>query len=98
MAAKTAAATAKGTADAARESARGQADAVLLNATAEAKSIELKGQATAQAIDLQAKALNQNGVMLVELEKAKRWNGALPTQMFSGVTPLMSIAPVGSNK
>lgn len=83
---------AEGEANAARETAKGQADATLYNAEAEAKAIELKGAATAEAISAQAKALGSN-TNLVELEKAKQWDGKLPTQMFSGVTPLMTIAP-----
>lgn len=60
--------------------AQGEADAKLAHARAEAESILLKGEAEAKAIKLRADALaaNEN---LVELTKAERWNGVLPTSM-----------------
>lgn len=83
-----------GTADAARERARGEADAQvlnakanaesrLLNATAEAKAIQLQGEATAAAINAQAEALKANAT-LVDMERAKRWDGKLPTSIYAG--------------
>lgn len=93
--AETARIQAEGAANAAREQARGQADARVLVATAEAKAIELQGVATAAAIKAQADALRANSE-LVELRKAEKWNGALPTQMLSGVVPFMQFqAPAG---
>lgn len=91
-----------GQADAAREQARGAADAQVLNAkasaesrllqaTAEAKAIQLQGEATAAAINAQAEALKANQT-LVEMEKAKRWNGALPTSIYAGAPiPFMTM-------
>ena len=80
-----------GQANAAREQARGLADATLLRAEAEAKSIRLKGEAEAYAIQAQAKALADNG-NLVELRRAERWNGALPSQMFgAGPIPFFNV-------
>ncbi len=89
-----------GLADAARENARGEADARVLNAkasadarllqaTAEAKAIQLQGEAQATAIKAQADALAANK-NLVELRKAEKWDGKLPVQMLSSVTPFMS--------
>lgn len=82
---------AEGEANAARETARGQADARLLNATAEAKAIQLQGEAQAAAIEAQAKALKASSD-LVELRKAERWDGKLPTSIFAGAPiPFMPI-------
>lgn len=84
--AQTAKVAAIGRADAAREDARGVADARVLAATAEAKSIQLQGEATAAAMDAQAKALKDQPA-LVEMEKARRWQGQVPTSMYAG-TPI----------
>ena len=82
--------TAIGQADAERERARGVADGRVLIATAEAKAIQVKGEAEAAAIRAQTEALQANQA-LVELRKAERWNGALPTQMLSNVMPFLSV-------
>ena len=51
----------------------------------------LKGEAEADAIKARATALAQNQ-NLVELIKAERWNGQLPTTVIPGnVTPFLSI-------
>lgn len=85
-------------ADRQRIKAQGEADSRLAVAKAEAESIELKGRAEAESIKAQADALRQN-VNLVELRKAERWNGALPTQMLSNVMPIMEFkAPAGVAK
>lgn len=81
---------AEGKANAIREEARGQSDANLLVAEAEAKAIKLKGEAEAAAIEAQARALGANP-HLVDLRKAERWNGALPTSMLSNVVPFMNV-------
>lgn len=91
-----------GQADKARESARGQADSTMLNAkanadarilqaTAEARAIELQGKAQATAIEAQALALKASSD-LVELRKADRWDGKLPTSIYAGAPiPFMSM-------
>jgi regulator of protease activity HflC (stomatin/prohibitin superfamily) len=92
-----------GKADSQREQARGEADARLLNAkasadarllqaTAEARAIQLQGEATAAAIKAQADALKANET-LVEMEKAKRWNGQLPTAIYAGAPIPFLTAP-----
>lgn len=81
--AETARITALGAANAQREQAKGQADANLAIATAEAKAIELKGLATANAIKQQADALKANAD-LVNLERVKKWDGALPKNIYAG--------------
>lgn len=79
---------AEGKANAVKEEAKGTAEATLVNATAEAKAIQLKGEATAAAMRAQAEALARNPV-LVEMKKAETWDGKLPQQLLSGITPFM---------
>lgn len=85
---------ATGEANGVRETARGNADGALLVAIAKAKAIQLQGEAEALAIKAQADALKANP-NLVDLRKAERWNGALPTQMFgSAPIPFLPIETV----
>ena len=67
-------------ADIAVTQARGQAESQLALARAEAEATRIKGEAEASAIKARAEALAQNQ-NLVELTKAERWNGQLPTTM-----------------
>ena len=60
--------------------AQGQANSNLARARAEAEATRLKGEAEALAIKARAQALAQNQD-LVELTKAERWDGKLPTTM-----------------
>lgn len=99
--------TAAGVANAAIEQARGQAESQLLTARTAAEAIRLRGQAEGQAIrfrgeaegdaiSAQMKALAEAGSSYVALEQARRWNGALPTQMLSGTpVPFINTAPGG---
>ena len=82
---------AEGKANAVKEEAKGTAEATLVNATAEAKAITLKGEATAVAMRAQAEALSRNPV-LVEMRKAETWDGKLPQQLLSGITPFMQFS------
>ena len=65
--------------------ARGRADSSLAEARASAEAMRLKGDAEAAAIKAKAEALAQNQ-NLVELTKAERWNGVLPTTMIPNST------------
>lgn len=60
--------------------AQAEADSKVAQAKADAEATRLRGSAEADAIQAKAKALasNQN---LVELTKAEKWNGVLPTTM-----------------
>jgi regulator of protease activity HflC (stomatin/prohibitin superfamily) len=60
--------------------AQAEADSKVAQAKADAEATRLRGDAEADAIKAKASALasNQN---LVELTKAERWNGVLPTTM-----------------
>jgi regulator of protease activity HflC (stomatin/prohibitin superfamily) len=71
--------------------AKGQADSALAMARSAAESTRLKGEAEAAAIRARAEALasNQN---LVELTKAEKWNGVLPTTMVpNSATPFLNV-------
>jgi regulator of protease activity HflC (stomatin/prohibitin superfamily) len=65
--------------------AQAEADSKLAEAKADAEATRLRGEAEADAIRARAQALasNQN---LVELTKAERWDGALPTTMLPNST------------
>lgn len=71
--------------------AKGRADSELAKATAEAQAIKLRGDAEAHAIEARAKALAQNQ-NLVDLIKAERWDGKLPTTVIPGnTTPFLGV-------
>lgn len=71
--------------------ARGRAESSLAEARARAEATKLAGEAEAAAIKARANALQENP-NLVELTKAERWNGILPTTMVpGGATPFVSI-------
>jgi regulator of protease activity HflC (stomatin/prohibitin superfamily) len=72
-------------ADIAVTQAKGQADSNLAVARAEAEATRVKGTAQADAIRAKAEALAQNQ-NLIELTKAERWNGVLPTTMIPNST------------
>lgn len=72
-------------ADIAVTRAQGQADSLVASAKAEAEAIRLRGDAEADAIRARAAALAQNQ-NLVELVKAERWDGKLPTTMLPNST------------
>ena len=70
--------------------AQAVADSQLAQAKAEAQAITLRGNAEAEAIKARAAALAQNG-NLVELVKAERWDGKLPTTMLpNGTVPFLT--------
>jgi len=82
------------TAERMRVEAKGKADSYLFEREAEAKGIKLKGEAEAAAIKARADALASNA-QLVELEKAQKWDGQLPKQIFAGApVPFMPIDQV----
>ena len=72
-------------ADIVRTRAAAEADRVRAQAQAEADSIRLRGNAEAEAIRERAAAL-ANNPLLVELVKAERWDGKLPTTMLPNST------------
>lgn len=70
--------------------AQAVADSQLAQAKAEAQAITLRGNAEAEAIKARAAALAQNG-NLVELVKAEKWDGKLPTTMLpNGTVPFLT--------
>ncbi|MGL4580657.1 prohibitin family protein [Shewanella decolorationis] len=69
--------------------AQAEADSQLARAKAEAESIRIKGDAEASAIKSRAEALAQNQ-NLVELTKAEKWDGKLPTTVLpTGTLPFI---------
>lgn len=68
-------------ADMLKTKASGEAEAKIIKAKADAEFIRLHGEAEAVVIESKAKALNQVGSNYVELIKAEKWNGTLPTTM-----------------
>jgi regulator of protease activity HflC (stomatin/prohibitin superfamily) len=71
--------------------AQAEADSRLAVAKAEAEAIRLRGDAEAYAIEARSKALASNQE-IVELTKAEKWNGTLPTTMVPGATvPFLNV-------
>lgn len=69
------------------------ADSRLVQAKADAEAIRLRGEAEAHAIRVRAQALAANAA-LVELTKAERWDGKLPTTMLpNSAIPFISAKP-----
>ncbi|MBG1231700.1 prohibitin family protein [Aestuariivirga litoralis] len=80
-------------ADIAVTQAQGRASSVKAEADASAYKTKIEGEATADAIRLRAAAL-ANNPLLVDLTKAERWNGELPTTMVPGsATPFIDVTP-----
>ncbi|QIG69149.1 prohibitin family protein [Rhizobium phage RHph_N1_15] len=71
--------------------AQAEADSQLAVAKAKADAVKLQGDAEASAIKAKSDALAQSP-NLVELTKAERWDGKLPTSFIPGsATPFLSI-------
>lgn len=71
--------------------AKAEADAQVARATAAAQATKLKGDADASAIRAKGDALKDNP-QLVDLIRAERWNGVLPTTMLPDATvPFLSL-------
>jgi regulator of protease activity HflC (stomatin/prohibitin superfamily) len=78
-------------ADIAVTQAQGRANSVKAEADASAYKTKVEGEATAEAIKNRAAAL-ANNPLLVELTKAEKWDGQLPTSMIPGSTvPFLEI-------
>lgn len=81
--ATTARTQASGLANAAIEAARGRAESMKLEAESQAHATLIKGQSEAAAQQLMADALSKNA-SLVEYQKALRWDGKLPVNVYAG--------------
>jgi len=80
-------------ADIAVTQAQGRANSVKAEADASAYKTKIEGEATAEAIKARAAALAGNP-LLVDLTKAEKWNGQLPTTMVPGTaTPFIEVGP-----
>jgi regulator of protease activity HflC (stomatin/prohibitin superfamily) len=76
--------------------AKAQADAVVAQATAQAQATRLAGEAEGAAIKAKGDALRDNPA-LIELTKAERWNGTLPTTMLPNTAiPFLTTAPAAT--
>ncbi|ORE90689.1 hypothetical protein ATO13_22256 [Stappia sp. 22II-S9-Z10] len=85
--------TAEAQRDANKARADGQAYAVEVQAKAEAEAIRLKGDAEASAVAAVQQAIAESPA-LVQYEKAKRWDGALPrTVVPNGAMPFVDVVP-----
>jgi regulator of protease activity HflC (stomatin/prohibitin superfamily) len=73
--------------------AQAEADSSLARARADAEATRLRGEAEAFAISARGEAL-RDSPNLVELTKAERWNGVLPTSMIPGTAvPFLDVSP-----
>jgi regulator of protease activity HflC (stomatin/prohibitin superfamily) len=72
-------------ADQVRLAAAGKADATRSQAEADAAAIRLRGEAEAASIAARGAAILANP-LLIDLTKAERWDGALPSTMIPGST------------
>jgi regulator of protease activity HflC (stomatin/prohibitin superfamily) len=73
--------------------AQAEADSSLARARADAEATRLRGEAEAFAISARGEAL-RDSPNLVELTKAERWNGILPTSMIPGTAvPFLDVSP-----
>lgn len=71
--------------------AKANADAVRAQAEADAAAIRIRGEAEADAIKARGDALRENP-SLVELTKAEKWDGKLPSTMVpGGATPMINL-------
>ena len=69
--------------------AKAEADARVARATAEAQATRLRGDAEAAAIHAKGDALRDNP-QLIDLTRAEKWNGVLPTTMLpNGAVPFL---------
>lgn len=85
-------AVAEAEASAVKATADGAAYANLVTAKAEAQAVQVKGEAEAKAMEAQARALQANP-SLVEMTKAKAWDGKLPQAIYAGAPiPFLNVA------
>jgi regulator of protease activity HflC (stomatin/prohibitin superfamily) len=85
------AATADGTRRQRETLAAGEAEATRLKAIADSEATRLNGVAMAEAATRMAEAISKNPA-LVQLEQARRWNGALPQNLYgSAPIPMMQL-------
>ncbi|TIW53834.1 MAG: prohibitin family protein [Mesorhizobium sp.] len=69
--------------------AKGRADSVKAEADAKAYATKIQGDAEADAIKARSAALSNNP-LIIDLTKAERWNGTLPTTVLpNGTVPFM---------
>src|ERR1700758_5052971 len=69
--------------------------AAILSAQGKAEGIRLEGESRASVLRMNAEILKTTPVV-IDLAKADRWNGILPSTLFEGTnaTPLLSLSPL----
>lgn len=83
----------------AKVKAEGDANAIKAKADGDAYALLTNAKAQAESLRIQNAALRENKDVLelrrieVEQIKASKWDGALPTQILSGVVPFMQFTP-----
>ena len=78
-------------ASALRADAQAKADSVLMQARANADATRLRGEAEASAIHARGEALAKNPG-IIELVRAERWNGSVPSTMIPGAAvPMVNL-------
>lgn len=84
--------TAKAEAEAARQRADGEAYAITTTAKADSEATRLRAEAEADGISAIEAALAQNP-LLVEYERAKRWDGQMPTTLLGNSPDVLMPLP-----
>ena len=86
--------TAEAERDAAKARADGLAYATVTKAKAEAEAIKMRGQAEAAAVKAVQEAIAQNP-LIIDYERAKRWDGKLPKTYIGGKDGMLFMLPGG---
>ena len=80
--------------------AEGEANAVKAKADGEAYRVKEEAKAWAFQLKVKAEAVIAQGPVILEIKrieveqtKAEKWDGVLPTQLLSGIVPLMQFTP-----
>jgi regulator of protease activity HflC (stomatin/prohibitin superfamily) len=75
--------------------AEAERQSTVLGAQGRAEAIRLEGESRAAVLRINAEIL-KTSPLVIDLARADRWNGALPSTLLEGtnVTPLLSVAPV----
>jgi len=75
--------------------AEAERQSAILNAQGKAEAIRLEGESRAAVLRINAEIL-KTSPLVIDLARADRWNGVLPSTLFEGTnaTPLLSLPPL----
>ena len=75
--------------------AEAERQSAILNAQGKAEAIRLEGESRAAVLRMNAEIL-KTSPLVIDLARADRWNGVLPSTLFEGTnaTPLLSLPPL----